>query len=188
MDLDDANTERVRRYSKAQNDRGLARIPVWVPRGRADELRRCAAALRRKDGMLLPRESAGSGPAYENSPLPPGDEIYLDQLLEIMAAARDEPPEQTLSEICFGRGPLGIAAAFARIAGRLGYVVVWRQKEVAAELAELRSRWLDTKSKLPAPTSALPPIEKPATKPSRNGPCPCGSGKKYKRCCAAPKS
>ena len=26
------------------------------------------------------------------------------------------------------------------------------------------------------------------TKPSRNDPCPCGSGKKYKKCCGAPKS
>lgn len=24
----------------------------------------------------------------------------------------------------------------------------------------------------------------PAAGPSRNGPCPCGSGRKYKRCCA----
>lgn len=27
----------------------------------------------------------------------------------------------------------------------------------------------------------LPPI--PAAKAGRNGPCPCGSGKKYKKCC-----
>jgi hypothetical protein len=25
---------------------------------------------------------------------------------------------------------------------------------------------------------------KPAKKPARNAPCPCGSGKKYKQCCA----
>jgi hypothetical protein len=35
-------------------------------------------------------------------------------------------------------------------------------------------------------TSATVPAEQRATVsgPSRNGPCPCGSGKKYKRCCA----
>ena len=31
-----------------------------------------------------------------------------------------------------------------------------------------------------------PPVEpiKSDTKPRRNDPCPCGSGKKYKQCCA----
>ena len=24
------------------------------------------------------------------------------------------------------------------------------------------------------------------SKPDRNGPCPCGSGKKFKKCCGAP--
>lgn len=28
----------------------------------------------------------------------------------------------------------------------------------------------------------------PARSPSQNGPCPCGSGKKYKRCCGRTKS
>jgi preprotein translocase subunit SecA len=35
-------------------------------------------------------------------------------------------------------------------------------------------------------TEALKPIEA-AEKVSRNAPCPCGSGKKYKRCCGMPK-
>ncbi len=30
-----------------------------------------------------------------------------------------------------------------------------------------------------------PPPVKTATKPGRNTPCPCGSGKKFKRCCSA---
>jgi SEC-C motif-containing protein len=29
------------------------------------------------------------------------------------------------------------------------------------------------------------PVEKPTSKIPRNAPCPCGSGKKYKRCCGA---
>jgi len=29
------------------------------------------------------------------------------------------------------------------------------------------------------------PSEKPSIKTPRNAPCPCGSGKKYKRCCGA---
>jgi uncharacterized protein len=34
------------------------------------------------------------------------------------------------------------------------------------------------------PVTATPP-EKPKTV-GRNDPCPCGSGKKYKKCCGAP--
>jgi len=31
------------------------------------------------------------------------------------------------------------------------------------------------------------PIRNEAAKVGRNDPCPCGSGKKYKKCCGAPK-
>ncbi|MFH1116696.1 MAG: SEC-C metal-binding domain-containing protein [Pseudomonadota bacterium] len=34
----------------------------------------------------------------------------------------------------------------------------------------------------PKPTGKA--AKSPEVKPSLNGPCPCGSGKKYKRCCA----
>ena len=187
MTPEDLNAERVRRYSKGQTSRGLARVPVWVPRKRADELRRFAAKLRRDEGMLLPRESATSEPAARPGPVPSGPDIFPDQLLELMAAARDEPPEKTLSDICVGRGPLGTAAALARIASRLGYALVWR-REMAGELAGLRSQWIGGTQK-PAtlrPRSNDLKSPAPATKPSRNGPCPCGSGKKHKRCCAKP--
>jgi hypothetical protein len=33
----------------------------------------------------------------------------------------------------------------------------------------------------PQPTQ--PPVPEPATQPGRNQPCPCGSGRKFKRCC-----
>jgi len=33
------------------------------------------------------------------------------------------------------------------------------------------------------PTVAAPQISKPSPKVGRNAPCPCGSGKKYKKCC-----
>ncbi len=45
------------------------------------------------------------------------------------------------------------------------------------------SRWVYTGQK-PAP-SATVRYEKP--QPGRNDPCPCGSGKKYKKCCGAGK-
>ena len=33
------------------------------------------------------------------------------------------------------------------------------------------------------PSAATPQISKPSPKVGRNDPCPCGSGKKYKKCC-----
>jgi hypothetical protein len=35
----------------------------------------------------------------------------------------------------------------------------------------------------PAPAKASLPVPPPQSKPSRNQLCPCGSGKKFKRCC-----
>ena len=44
---------------------------------------------------------------------------------------------------------------------------------------------LDTDSPLPQPKPASPPLrpyQKESPKVGRNDPCPCGSGKKYKKC------
>lgn len=199
MGFDTQNTERVRRYSKGQVARGLSRLSLWVPSNRVNDARRHAAQLRRSEGILLPRDSAASEQASGLSPVPTGSEISSAQLLELMAAARDEPPEKTLTDICVGRGPLGTAATLARIAGRLGYTLVWRQ-EIADELAELRSQWIGStqitalastqrraeKSAALQPRSIDLPTSAAPVQHSRNGPCPCGSGKKYKRCCAEP--
>ena len=52
------------------------------------------------------------------------------------------------------------------------------------------SRWDDFKPKTPgkdtpewAPDSLATPVRDPLRKVGRNDPCPCGSGKKYKKCC-----
>lgn len=53
---------------------------------------------------------------------------------------------------------------------------------VDAELLDvLRTAWSDTKS--PLSDSRPQPYQRPE-KTGRNDPCPCGSGKKFKRCCA----
>jgi preprotein translocase subunit SecA len=39
-----------------------------------------------------------------------------------------------------------------------------------------------------ARTPGPAPFERESPKVGRNDPCPCGSGKKYKRCCGSPKS
>ncbi len=41
---------------------------------------------------------------------------------------------------------------------------------------------LDAEAKLLKETPKVEPIKGQA-KPNRNDPCPCGSGKKYKKCC-----
>jgi hypothetical protein len=39
-------------------------------------------------------------------------------------------------------------------------------------------------SRLDAPAAAPPPIVNASPKIGRNDPCPCGSGRKYKKCCS----
>jgi hypothetical protein len=77
------------------------------------------------------------------------------------------------------RGPHGrpetttpvAAALFEPTWRRYGDELVRRHKEVRAAV-----------QRMPTATPARLPAAAPA--PSRNGPCPCGSGRKYKRCCA----
>jgi preprotein translocase subunit SecA len=42
-----------------------------------------------------------------------------------------------------------------------------------------------TNRPLPPLPTAFAPFRRPAPKTGRNEPCPCGSGKKYKKCCGA---
>jgi len=42
---------------------------------------------------------------------------------------------------------------------------------------------LDEEEQLLANTKPVDPIQKAGGEVGRNDPCPCGSGKKYKRCC-----
>ena len=139
--------------------------------------------------MSLPRDA--EVPSRQNSParspFPPGPDISLEILLEVIAVVRDDSLEQTFSQICAGRGPLGIAATLAGIAGKLGYQLTW-QREPTTEIAELRNQLLSTpRSPIDLRSESSQRTRATATEraePSRNQPCPCGSGKKYKRCCA----
>ncbi len=45
---------------------------------------------------------------------------------------------------------------------------------------------IEAEEKLLKETPKVQPIHAEAT-PDRNAPCPCGSGKKYKKCCGAAK-
>ncbi len=67
----------------------------------------------------------------------------------------------------------------------------YRQKEKQSLLGGLFKRTVDPdmlaeEEKMLADTEKVQPI-KAETQPGRNDPCPCGSGKKYKKCCGLKK-
>lgn len=79
------------------------------------------------------------------------------------------------------RDPQAHPRASAPLTGRL-FEKLWarRRAELVRRHDEVRSQVLRV-----APGRLVDaPSPRPHT-PARNGPCPCGSGKKYKRCCAA---
>jgi hypothetical protein len=63
----------------------------------------------------------------------------------------------------------------------------------SAEIAQRQARWAkerapeqDKHDGVRATSAARQPVHKPGPKIGRNEPCPCGSGKKYKKCCLGP--
>lgn len=54
------------------------------------------------------------------------------------------------------------------------------QQTIAPNARALHAYWL---SRRQAPASAFQPLRHSEPRIGRNDPCPCGSGKKYKRCC-----
>ncbi|WP_249115571.1 YecA family protein [Azoarcus sp. L1K30] len=50
---------------------------------------------------------------------------------------------------------------------------------------DIFSHWRDMALPAPQPLSAEAPAAPAAAEPGRNDACPCGSGKKYKKCCGA---
>jgi uncharacterized protein YecA (UPF0149 family) len=63
---------------------------------------------------------------------------------------------------------------------RPAYLGEFRMR-LADHVASLHAAWTDAR----AQTAAPPPVVRFAPKLGRNDPCPCGSGKKHKKCCGA---
>jgi len=59
--------------------------------------------------------------------------------------------------------------------------------EVEANILAIRRFWLDESQAASQvdPQAATKPVKRSAAKVSGNGPCACGSGKKFKQCCGA---
>jgi hypothetical protein len=74
----------------------------------------------------------------------------------------------------------GIAHAIERLGGTLTEVQRKRLERIGEEANRL---WVRVPGPLTPEPSARTPVTR-APRPERNARCPCGSGKKYKRCCA----
>ena len=63
----------------------------------------------------------------------------------------------------------------------LGYEkMVKTQQAIAANVRKIHAYWLERRTEY-APVTE--PVRRKAPRVGRNDPCPCGSGKKYKKCC-----
>jgi uncharacterized protein YecA (UPF0149 family) len=67
----------------------------------------------------------------------------------------------------------------------------YEKREQKHKLEELSKKTrtkeeIEAEEKLIKETPKVPPIHSDVA-PGRNDPCPCGSGKKYKKCCGADK-
>lgn len=69
--------------------------------------------------------------------------------------------------------------------GQVEFVATYRQKGARlmhhelAEFRRLQGRWYYVDGKIVTPGT----VRNEGVRPGRNEPCPCGSGKKYKKCC-----
>ncbi|NBC14099.1 MAG: hypothetical protein GVY09_12290, partial [Gammaproteobacteria bacterium] len=68
---------------------------------------------------------------------------------------------------------------------------------IIPSLMKIHAFWLERRQSSRDPRSIAPgappprvqePVVRATAKVGRNDPCPCGSGKKYKKCCGAPSS
>ncbi|THF66470.1 UPF0149 family protein [Pseudothauera nasutitermitis] len=62
--------------------------------------------------------------------------------------------------------------------------LLWLE-EAGEAVARIRARWREAGLPLAGPVAVDAPAAVPRAGPGRNEPCPCGSGKKYKKCCGA---
>jgi len=86
--------------------------------------------------------------------------------LEIVQTQAGGPEDET--------GTVEFTARYRQKAKRMDH------REVA-EFKKNDGRWFFVDGRAPTPEQAI----RPGPKVGRNDPCPCGSGKKYKKCCGA---
>jgi uncharacterized protein len=67
-------------------------------------------------------------------------------------------------------------AGAARLKAMTAEAITQQQRAIAASVRHMYQHWLNERVSVNAPVKAEPKI-------GRNDPCPCGSGKKFKKCC-----
>jgi SEC-C motif-containing protein len=92
--------------------------------------------------------------------------------LEVLATSRGGPGDDV--------GEVEFRARY-QAGGRMG------AHHERSRFRRLDGRWVyvDGESVRATPAPPSPPVVRSEPKTGRNEPCPCGSGKKYKRCCGA---
>jgi preprotein translocase subunit SecA len=107
----------------------------------------------------------GDGPGAEGIPDVPHPELWSEE---------EEEPEEEAAAVGVAAEPRQMNAAQSSV---LDFTRnIHRKKE--KELAALQSSWVGSGAGQKQPVLAQ-------KKAGRNDPCPCGSGKKYKKCCGA---
>lgn len=185
----EAVAERQRNYKTSRVERGEVRVSTWVPKDKAKQLRDIASMWRReaeiRDGETRPARLDIPKIDIPDYPL---DEVEILSL-EI---GQEEVALQKLIKHNGGEWdgrrklwhlradlvePLGLQSRVVRNTPKLPPDLQRKQDELDAQ----RARQMDIESFVQA--RRPPPAPTAPEKIGRNQPCPCGSGKKYKRCC-----
>ncbi len=148
-------------------------------------LKQIAAGLKSADPAVA-REAiraVGALPAEELAlelvPFFQNDELREDALFSYALAVRHETT------------PKSVRRLFDRIAERAGGLADHEEEVVASALdmrlerAGYRPVFFPEDEEEPGADAQAPPGPARSRKVGRNDPCPCGSGKKYKKCCGA---
>ena len=82
-----------------------------------------------------------------------------------------------------------LATPFLRLGDEAGFEITRKEGDaqrwvdaVVPSLVAIHAHWLEQRPARPAVASRAP-VRREAPKMGRNDPCPCGSGRKYKKCC-----
>jgi hypothetical protein len=131
--------------------------------GAGAELRQALAAVQTMLSAMAARPSPGGPSASTHAPTP--QDLASAATLPIGDPDDEEPLTRAVM-------PRQVSAAFAAPAAGTTNPV-----PVATPLSDAPSA--------PPLTVPVGPLKRDAGKVGRNDPCPCGSGKKYKKCCGA---
>ncbi len=110
------------------------------------------------------------------------DQVTPDEITSegVRDALLERMPELTLPQEARERVPEAISAFLEWLedAGRLS-----GGRDLAQAVRAMATGYRERLA--PSGGAKRPPIQRAAEKIGRNDPCPCGSGKKYKKCCGA---